>query len=425
MNIGIIPARLNSTRLSNKILKDINSLPMIVRVAKQVEQSTMLDEVIVAVDDAEVYNIVNSYGINTIMTSTNHKTGTDRIAEIAEKFNSNDIIINIQGDEPLISSQLIDDFILLFDDRNIKMATIASTHLSVNELNDKNVVKVCIDKNMYAETFSRDVLSDEMISKLGGLYKHLGIYGFEQSTLLKYTSLPQSDTERLLSLEQVRALENNIKIKVLITDYSAVSVDTKNDLKRVRQIIKKKEKQSEYDRHIGYYKQLYKGHYNSDLTENATLMIAKILDSVFSKEDAKTLLDYGSGRGIQYTDKKIHEKWGIQNVRCYDPAIEKYAIKPDKTENFDAIVCIDVMEHIPERSVDDILQDIFEYKSNLVFFSISTIPAHAKLPDGSNAHCTTKPAEWWLKKLKAFKREQPQIKILLKVETDLFVIENK
>ena len=85
MNIGIIPARLNSTRLSNKILKDINSLPMIVRVAKQVEQSTMLDEVIVAVDDAEVYNIVNSYGINTIMTSTNHKTGTDRIAEIAEK----------------------------------------------------------------------------------------------------------------------------------------------------------------------------------------------------------------------------------------------------------------------------------------------------------------------------------------------------
>ncbi len=230
MNIGIIPARLNSTRFPNKILENIDGLPMVVRVGKQVQQSNLLDKVIIAVDDSEVYDIVQQHNIEVQMTSTKHQSGTDRVAEVAKQFDNEDVIINIQGDEPLIEPALIDKFVELVDD----MSTIGSTHLSMNDLSDRNVVKLCVDEDMYATDFTRELFNGNTIDKLGGLYKHIGVYGFRQKILMKYTSLEPTKREQLNKLEQIRALDNNIKIKVLITDYNSISVDIPSDLELVK-----------------------------------------------------------------------------------------------------------------------------------------------------------------------------------------------
>ena len=227
MNIGIIPSRLNSIRFPNKILENIDGLPMVVRVGKQVQQSN-LDKVIVAVDDSEVYDIVQRHNIEVQMTSIKHQSGTDRVAEVAKQFDNEDVIINIQGDEPLIEPALIDKFVELVDD----MSTIGSTHLSMNDLSDRNVVKLCVDEDMYATDFTRELFNGNTIDKLGGLYKHIGVYGFRQKILMKYTSLEPTKREQLNKLEQIRALDNNIKIKVLITDYNSISVDIPSDLFR-------------------------------------------------------------------------------------------------------------------------------------------------------------------------------------------------
>jgi 3-deoxy-manno-octulosonate cytidylyltransferase (CMP-KDO synthetase) len=233
MNIGIIPARLDSIRFPNKILKNIDGLPMVVRVGKQVQQSNLLDKVIIAVDDSEVYDIVQQHNIEVQMTSTKHQSGTDRVAEVAKQFDNEDVIINIQGDEPLIEPALIDKFVELVDD----MSTIGSTHLSMNDLSDRNVVKLCVDKDMYVTDFTRELFSGNTIDKLGGLYKHIGVYGFRQKILMKYTSLEPTKREQLNKLEQIRALDNNIKIKVLITDYDSISVDTPSDLELVKKTL--------------------------------------------------------------------------------------------------------------------------------------------------------------------------------------------
>ncbi len=232
MNIGIIPARLDSIRFPNKILKNIDGLPMVVRVGKQVQQSN-LDKVIIAVDDSEVYDIVQQHNIEVQMTSTKHQSGTDRVAEVAKQFDNEDVIINIQGDEPLIEPALIDKFVELVDD----MSTIGSTHLSMNDLSDRNVVKLCVDEDMYATDFTRELFNGNTIDKLGGLYKHIGVYGFRQKILMKYTSLEPTKREQLNKLEQIRALDNNIKIKVLITDYNSISVDTPSDLELVKKTL--------------------------------------------------------------------------------------------------------------------------------------------------------------------------------------------
>ena len=232
MNIGIIPSRLNSIRFPNKILENIDGLPMVVRVGKQVQQSN-LDKVIIAVDDSEVYDIVQRHNIEVQMTSIKHQSGTDRVAEVAKQFDNEDVIINIQGDEPLIEPALIDKFVELVDD----MSTIGSTHLSMNDLSDRNVVKLCVDEDMYATDFTRELFNGNTIDKLGGLYKHIGVYGFRQKILMKYTSLEPTKREQLNKLEQIRALDNNIKIKVLITDYNSISVDTPSDLELVKKTL--------------------------------------------------------------------------------------------------------------------------------------------------------------------------------------------
>lgn len=170
------------------------------------------------------------------MTSIDHKSGTDRVYEVAEKFNDDDIIINIQGDEPLLSPNIIDNLIDSFMDNSVEMSTAVTTKLSMNDLTNENVVNAYLDKNGYAINFNRNPFYGKTIDRLGGMYKHLGIYAFRNKTLKLFSSCEISKNEKVKRLEQMRALDNGIKIKCVVVDDDSISIDTKEDLNRVNNI---------------------------------------------------------------------------------------------------------------------------------------------------------------------------------------------
>jgi 3-deoxy-manno-octulosonate cytidylyltransferase (CMP-KDO synthetase) len=221
--IGVIPARLNSTRFPNKILYPLKGKPVIEHVFNRAKQSSLLDDVIVAVDSKKTLESINCS--NVVMTSVKHQSGTDRVAEVANKFDCN-LVVNIQGDEPGIEPHLIDNLISLFDDPEVEMASVASTDLHDEDLMNENVVKVNLNEENYALSFIRKNLKDDH-----QYYRHVGIYAYRKRTLDLFTSLKQSSSEKKYSLEQLRALDNNIAIKLLICDFNHRSIDTKEDLK--------------------------------------------------------------------------------------------------------------------------------------------------------------------------------------------------
>jgi len=221
--IGVIPARLNSTRFPNKILYPLKGKPVIEHVFNRAKQSSLLDDVIVAVDSKKTLESINCS--NVVMTSVKHQSGTDRVAEVANKFDCN-LVVNIQGDEPGIEPHLIDNLISLFDDPEVEMASVASTDLNDEDLMNENVVKVNLNEENYALSFIRKNLKDDH-----QYYRHVGIYAYRKRTLDLFTSLKQSSSEKKYSLEQLRALDNNIAIKLLICDFNHRSIDTKEDLK--------------------------------------------------------------------------------------------------------------------------------------------------------------------------------------------------
>ena len=223
MILGVIPARLNSIRFPNKILYPLNGKPVIEHVFNKSKQSSLLEDVIVAVDSEETLESIDCSSV--MMTSDSHQSGTDRVAEVANKFDCN-IVVNIQGDEPGIDPDLIDSLISLFDDPGVDMASVASTDLKNEDLANKNVVKVNLNKDNFALSFVR-----ENLKKSQKYYRHVGIYAYRKKTLDLFTSLEQSLNEKKYSLEQLRALDNNIAIKLLICDFKHRSIDTKDDLK--------------------------------------------------------------------------------------------------------------------------------------------------------------------------------------------------
>ena len=239
--ICVIPARFASTRLPGKPLADIAGKPMIVRVYERVLQATKPSEVIVAVDDERVYNAVLNGGGKAVMTAKNHPTGTDRLAEVALKCKDADVIINVQGDEPLIDPQVIDNLAEAFiADENLQMATV-KTPMQEDEKNEPGNVKVITDKNDYALYFSRSLIPYPRENTGVIVYKHIGIYGYRRDFLLQYAKMEPTPLEQTESLEQLRALENGYKIKVITTDKHFVGVDTKEDLIKVNEIYRKLE----------------------------------------------------------------------------------------------------------------------------------------------------------------------------------------
>jgi len=221
--LGVIPARLDSTRFPKKIIFPLNGKPIIEHVYDKAIQSKLLSKVVVAIDSQKTKESINCS--NIVMTSDKHQSGTDRVAEVSKNYNC-DIVINIQGDEPGIDPDLIDKLIMLFDDPKVEMASVASTDLHENDFINENVVKVNLDDENNAISFVRNNMNPEQT-----YFRHIGIYAYRKKTLNFFTSLDQSENEKKHSLEQLRALDNNIAIKLLISDFNHRSIDTKEDLK--------------------------------------------------------------------------------------------------------------------------------------------------------------------------------------------------
>lgn len=234
--VCVIPARYASTRLPGKPLADIAGKPMVVRTYERALLAKKPSEVIVAVDDERVLSAVQSAGGKAVMTAKNHPTGTDRLAEVAEKFPDADVIINIQGDEPLIDPQIIDALAQVFvDNESLQMATV-KTPMTEEEKNKPGNVKVVTDKNEFALYFSRSLIPYPRENTGVTVYKHIGIYGYRRDFLLQYAKMQPTPLEQTESLEQLRALENGYKIKVITTDKHFVGVDTPEDLAEVNKI---------------------------------------------------------------------------------------------------------------------------------------------------------------------------------------------
>ncbi len=238
--LGVIPARYESTRLPKKPLKDICGHSMIEWVYKRAIKSD-LDKVIIATDSEEVYKVIKEFGGEVILTDKNHLNGTSRIAEVCEKETDYDVIINIQGDEPLIEPEMINSLIEVFkDEEELKMATLKHKLHKKEDIENPNFVKVVTDKNDYALYFSRSVIPYPRNENLDIYFKHVGIYGYKREFVLEYSKQESTPLENSESLEQLRVLENGHKIKVLETPYEIIGVDTQEELERVREYIIKK-----------------------------------------------------------------------------------------------------------------------------------------------------------------------------------------
>jgi len=250
MNItAIIPARYASTRFEGKALADIQGKPMIQHVYERTLRASHVSEVIVATDDDRIAAAVRAFGGRAEMTSRDHETGTDRLAEVAARLDS-DLIVNVQGDEPLIEPVMIDDAIApLVADSSIVMGTLKSRIRNLHDFLSPNVVKIVTDMDDFALYFSRsplpnfrdkwnDLKDEAFVSGKLLCFKHVGLYVYRRDFLLKYSRLSPTFLERSEMLEQLRALENGYRIKVVETSLESIGVDTPADLEKVLKKLK-------------------------------------------------------------------------------------------------------------------------------------------------------------------------------------------
>ncbi|MCI7491678.1 MAG: 3-deoxy-manno-octulosonate cytidylyltransferase [Lachnobacterium sp.] len=237
--IGVIPARYKSSRFPGKPLVDICGKPMIWWVYEQCKKVHKLDDVYVATDDERIADVCKKYEMNVVMTSTVHPTGSDRVAEAAKKIEG-DIFVNIQGDEPLIAPEMIEQVIELFDDENVYYGTLKEKIDDENLIQSINTVKVVTDNNDDAMFFSRSVIpSNVKDGKFLPVYRHVGIYAYTRDFLQKYSETPQSQLELSEGMEALRALELGYKMRVAETTYSSIGVDTPEQAVEVENIIKR------------------------------------------------------------------------------------------------------------------------------------------------------------------------------------------
>jgi 3-deoxy-manno-octulosonate cytidylyltransferase (CMP-KDO synthetase) len=250
--VGVIPARYAASRLPGKVLAPIAGKPMVQHVYERAKQAGCLSDVLVATDDERVRRAVEAFGGRVEMTSPYHASGTDRVAEVAARVDC-DVVVNIQGDEPLLPPQVIEAVVAPFmTESHLRMATVATVIATLREHLDESVVKVVIDSRGYALYFSRapipffrldrpspwvqETRRQHPDSELWPL-KHIGLYAYRKQDLLWFAGLKPSPLEQTERLEQLRALENGCPIRVVTVDYSPISVDTPEDLERVRHIM--------------------------------------------------------------------------------------------------------------------------------------------------------------------------------------------
>ena len=263
--IGIIPARLKSTRFPEKIIANLLGKPLIQWVYEEAKEARYLEDLLVAADEQKIVDVVQDFGGKAVLTSKEHKNGTERAAEVAASLDA-DIIVNIQGDEPLISPLSLDNLVSAFYNNSVEVATLIYPIQDKQELKDPNIVKVVIDKDNFALYFSRagipyfypvrsnppasPVAPDEGRAGIRGtvappehrgtsesLYKHIGVYAYRKDFLLLFNQLPYSKLEKAERLEQLRILENGYKIKTVLAENDSISVDTEEDLRKVEEIL--------------------------------------------------------------------------------------------------------------------------------------------------------------------------------------------
>jgi 3-deoxy-manno-octulosonate cytidylyltransferase (CMP-KDO synthetase) len=236
--LGVIPSRFASSRFPGKPLIDIKGKTMIRRVYEGAAQSSLIEHLVVATDDQRISDEVLSFNGNAVMTSKHHPSGTDRCAEVAVMYPECDIVINIQGDEPLVDFRQLDQLIAAFEDPTVNIATLVSRSITMDDLQNPNRIKVVADHNMNALYFSRSVVPNfhhgtgEILENYPFL-RHIGLYAYRANTLQELTSLEPTKLERTESLEQLRWLFYGYKIRLVETEIETPNIDVPEDLQKV------------------------------------------------------------------------------------------------------------------------------------------------------------------------------------------------
>ena len=238
--LGVIPSRYDSSRFPGKPLIDLDGKSMIRRVYEGVNQSSKIDKLVVATDDQRIADEVKSFGGDVMMTSSDHVSGTERCIEVAKNNADFDILINIQGDEPLVDVTQIEQLIDAFDEEQVQIATLASENISSLELSNPNRIKVVIDAQSNALYFSRSAIPNNSIQ--GNIYsylKHIGLYAFTKQSLNRISSMASCELERAESLEQLRWMYHGEKIKVVQTTIETPNIDAPEDVEKVLSLLRK------------------------------------------------------------------------------------------------------------------------------------------------------------------------------------------
>lgn len=240
---AVIPARFSSTRLPGKPLHLIAGKSLIQRVYEAVFATNLFNKVIIATDHSDIYSHAKSINAEVVMTSINHQSGTDRVEECVRNIET-DLIINIQGDEPFITKEPLKSLISVFNNKNVNVASMMHILLKDSDIQNSNNVKVVVDSFSNALYFSRSAIpffrnDDIQIIRID-YFKHIGIYAFRPEMLRKFVALPVSKLEKIEKLEQLRLLENGYKIKMVLTDYTGIGIDTPEDIEKAEQLLKYK-----------------------------------------------------------------------------------------------------------------------------------------------------------------------------------------
>jgi 3-deoxy-manno-octulosonate cytidylyltransferase (CMP-KDO synthetase) len=240
--VGIIPARYNSSRFPGKPLIDLKGKTMIQRVYEGVQKSQLLTDVIVATDDQRIYDEVVRFGGKVVMTSTDHPSGTDRCGEVANTINNIDVVINIQGDEPLVDYRQIDQLAQAFLDETVTIATLGNKDISLEDINNTNRIKIVLDHQQNALYFSRSAIPNFANAGENPLtnypfMRHIGLYGYRSEILKELIQLTPTALEKTESLEQLRWLYYGYKIKVVETEIETPNIDVPADVDKVLSLL--------------------------------------------------------------------------------------------------------------------------------------------------------------------------------------------
>jgi 3-deoxy-manno-octulosonate cytidylyltransferase (CMP-KDO synthetase) len=236
--IAVIPARLASTRLPRKMLREIAGVPLVGHVYKAVRSSPLLEDVIVATDADEILQVCRKNGWNARMTSPDHRSGTERVHEISNSVHA-DVYLNVQGDEPMTRPEHIASLLALMENPVIEVGTLA-TPASSADITNIHANKVVVDLAGRALYFSRATIPFDRDGAKPRYLKHLGIYGYRKAALDRFVGLPESSLERIERLEQLRFLENGIDIHVAVTPYDSIGIDTEDDLRQFEQSLRRR-----------------------------------------------------------------------------------------------------------------------------------------------------------------------------------------